>query len=242
MFPFGKKQTTDANADRPRVAVVIAAAGSSTRMGGENKLLLPIDGIPVLARTLLAFAQSAVIDDIVLVCRAQDFNDYNDLLSVYQIDKVKSILVGGATRAHSVRKGIAACEFAEIVAIHDGARPLVSQEIITNCVQLACKTGAAAPIVPMKDSVKRVKNGIIEADVPRDKIGAVQTPQVFRRDLIERALHAAIADNLPLTDDCSAMEHAGMLVHAVEGDYRNMKITTPEDIAVAETLLAMEQA
>ncbi len=236
MFGIRKKQEI-----RPHTAAVIVAAGSSTRMGGQNKLLLPVAGIPVLARTLLAFAQSDAIDDIVLVCRAQDFGAYKALLEDYAIDKVRAMIAGGETRAHSVQKGLLACETAEIVAIHDGARPLVAQKTIADCVAVAVQNGAAAPVVAMKDSIKRVREGIIEADVPRHTIAAVQTPQTFRRALIVQALEQALADNAPLTDDCAAIERMGLLVHAVEGTYQNMKITTPEDICVAEALLEQEE-
>lgn len=230
------------NPAHPRAAAVIPAAGASTRMGGANKLLLPVDGIPVLARTLLAFQACTEIDEIVLVCREQDIMPYRELAQTYACTKVTQIVRGGATRTQSVLAGVRACsEQTALVAIHDGARPLVTQQILTETLEAAARTGAAAPVVPMKDSVKRVRDGRIEADVPRDTIAAVQTPQIFRRGYILDALTRAEADGASLTDDCAAVERLGIPVCATRGSYRNLKITTPEDIAAAEALLRQEE-
>ena len=209
----------------PRTAAAIPAAGSSTRMGGVNKLLLEIDGVPVLARTLLAFEDCPQIDEIIVVCREQDIMDYGRLAQAYDCTKVTQIIRGGATRTESVLAGVRACgPDVDLVAINDGAR-----------------TGAAAPVVPMKDSVKRVEGGRIIADVPRDSIAAVQTPQTFRRALILDALARALADGAALTDDCAAAERVGAVVTATRGSYRNIKVTTPEDISAAEALLEQEE-
>ena len=175
--------------DLPAVCAVIVAAGSSRRMGGENKLLLEIDGVPVLARTLSAFQKCAAIRDIVLVCREQDIMPYTELAKAFSIDKLCTVTRGGETRTESVLAGItAAPENAVLVAVHDGARPLVSEAVITEAVTTAAACGAAAPVVPVKDSIKRIENGNIAADVARDTLAAVQTPQVFRKDLLRRAL------------------------------------------------------
>lgn len=226
---------------RPYTAAVIPAAGSSSRMGGVNKLLLEIDGMPVLARTLLAFEQSPLIDEIIVVCREQDIMDYGRLAQAYGCTKVRDVIRGGSTRTESVLSGVQACsETADLVAVHDGARPLVSQTVIAQAVEAAAHSGAAAPVVPVKDSIKRVEDGRIVADVPRDQIAAVQTPQVFRRADILEALTRALADGVSLTDDCAAAERIGVAVQATRGSYCNMKITTPEDIPAAEALLAQE--
>lgn len=231
---FGKKK------EKPFVTAVIPAAGSSARMGGENKLLLEIDDIPVLARTVMAFEACALIDEIVLVCREQDMVEYQNLVNDFDFEKVSRIVRGGQTRTESVCAGVRAAERAEYVAIHDGARPLVSDEIICQAVEAAFEKRAAAPVVPIKDSVKKLEGGRIVADVPRAGIVAVQTPQCFERELILEALERALAENLPLTDDCSAAELLGVSCAATEGSYTNLKITTPEDIAIAEALLAQE--
>lgn len=227
--------------DLPAVCAVIVAAGSSRRMGGENKLLLEIDGVPVLARTLSAFQKCAAIRDIVLVCREQDIMPYTELAKAFSIDKLCTVTRGGETRTESVLAGItAAPENAVLVAVHDGARPLVSEAVITEAVTTAAEYGAAAPVVPVKDSIKRIEDGNIAADVARSTLAAVQTPQVFRKDLLRHALTSAAERGYSFTDDCAAVESLGTIVKATHGSYQNIKITTPEDILVAEALLTRE--
>ena len=227
--------------DLPAVCAVIVAAGSSRRMGGENKLLLEIDGVPVLARTLSAFQKCAAIRDIVLVCREQDIMPYTELAKAFSIDKLCTVTRGGETRTESVLAGItAAPENAVLVAVHDGARPLVSEAVITEAVTTAAEYGAAAPVVPVKDSIKRIEDGNIAADVARSTLAAVQTQQVFRKDLLRRALTSAAERGYSFTDDCAAVESLGTIVKATHGSYQNIKITTPEDILVAEALLTRE--
>lgn len=226
----------------PAVCAVIVAAGSSRRMGGENKLLLPLDDAPVLAHTLSAFEKCAAIRDIVLVCREQDILPYSDLARAFGISKLRTVTRGGDSRTASVLAGItAAPEDTGLVAVHDGARPLVSEAVITEAVYAAAEYGAAAPVVPVKDSIKRIQNGNIAADVPRDTLAAVQTPQVFDRALLTRALETAARENRSFTDDCAAVEAMGQAVRATHGSYENIKITTPEDILVAEAFLHKEE-
>ena len=226
----------------PAVCAVIVAAGSSRRMGGENKLLLPLAGAPVLAHTLSAFEKCAAIRDIVLVCREQDILPYTELAKSFGISKLRTVTRGGDSRTASVLAGItAAPEDAALVAVHDGARPLVSEAVITEAVYAAAECGAAAPVVPVKDSIKRIEDGRIAADVPRDTLAAVQTPQVFSRAVLTRALQAAARENRTFTDDCAAVEAMGQAVRATHGSYENIKITTPEDILVAEALLQKEE-
>lgn len=226
----------------PAVCAVIVAAGSSRRMGGENKLLLPLDDAPVLAHTLSAFEKCAAIRDIVLVCREQDILPYSDLARAFGISKLRTVTRGGDSRTASVLAGItAAPEDTGLVAVHDGARPLVSEAVITEAVYAAAEYGAAAPVVPVKDSIKRIQDGNIAADVPRDTLAAVQTPQVFDRALLTRALQTAARDNRSFTDDCAAVEAMGQAVRATHGSYENIKITTPEDILVAEAFLHKEE-
>lgn len=226
----------------PAVCAVIVAAGSSRRMGGENKLLLPLDDAPVLAHTLSAFEKCAAIRDIVLVCREQDILPYSDLARAFGISKLRTVTRGGDSRTASVLAGItAAPEDTGLVAVHDGARPLVSEAVITEAVYAAAEYGAAAPVVPVKDSIKRIQDGSIAADVPRDTLAAVQTPQVFDRALLTRALETAAQENRSFTDDCAAVEAMGQAVRATHGSYENIKITTPEDILVAEAFLHREE-
>ena len=226
----------------PAVCAVIVAARSSRRMGGENKLLLPLDDAPVLAHTLSAFEKCAAIRDIVLVCREQDILPYSDLARAFGISKLRTVTRGGDSRTASVLAGItAAPEDTGLVAVHDGARPLVSEAVITEAVYAAAEYGAAAPVVPVKDSIKRIQDGSIAADVPRDTLAAVQTPQVFDRALLTRALQTAARENRSFTDDCAAVEAMGQAVRATHGSYENIKITTPEDILVAEAFLHREE-
>ena len=225
----------------PAVCTVIVAAGSSRRMGGENKLLLELDGVPVLARTLSAFQKCAAVRDIVLVCREQDIMPYTELAKSFGIDKLRTVTRGGETRTESVLAGLnAAPADTVLAAVHDGARPLVSEAVITEAVTAAAEYGAAAPVVPLKDSIKRIENGNIAADVPRDTLAAVQTPQVFRHDLLRRALTSAAERGYSFTDDCAAVESLGVIVKATHGSYENIKITTPEDILTAEAFLHKE--
>ena len=225
----------------PAVCAVIVAAGSSQRMGGQNKLLLPLAGAPVLAHTLRAFEKCAAVRDIVLVCREQDILPYTELARSYGIGKLRTVTRGGDSRTASVLAGLrAAPADAALVAVHDGARPLVSEAVITEAVCAAAEHGAAAPVVPVKDSIKRIVDGTIAADVPRDTLAAVQTPQVFRRELLLRALEDAARSGHSFTDDCAAVEAMGQAVQATHGSYENIKITTPEDILVAQALLQKE--
>ncbi|MGI6181906.1 MAG: 2-C-methyl-D-erythritol 4-phosphate cytidylyltransferase [Agathobaculum sp.] len=234
---FKKRKTTRL----PAVCAVIVAAGSSRRMGGENKLLLLLHGVPVLAHTLSAFEKCAAVRDIVLVCREQDIVPYTELARAYGIGKLRTVTRGGDSRTASVLAGIAAApEGTALVAVHDGARPLVSEAVIAEAVYAAAEYGAAAPVVPVKDSIKRIENGCIAADVPRDTLSAVQTPQVFRRETLLHALQEAARAGRTFTDDCAAVEACGQTVRATHGSYENIKITTPEDIASAEAFLQRE--
>lgn len=222
----------------PAVCAVIVAAGSSRRMGGENKLLLSLGGQPVLAHTLCAFQKCPAVRDIILVCREEDILPYSELAQAFGVDKLRTVTRGGDTRTASVLAGVSASpEDSVLVAVHDGARPLVSEAVITEAVAAAAEHGAAAPVVPVKDSIKRIENGVIAADVPRDTLAAVQTPQVFRRELLLRALHQAAQSGRTYTDDCAAVEAIGQTVRATHGSYENIKITTPDDITVAEAFL-----
>ncbi len=217
----------------PAVCALILSAGASRRMG-EDKQLIELSGMPVLARTLKAFEKCALITDIVLVCREQDITLYAEIAGNYGITKLRSIVRGGDTRTRSALLGLYAVpENDKLIAVHDGARPLVSEMLITEAVTTAAEYGAAAPVVPIKDSIKRVKDGMICADVPRESLYAVQTPQVFKKEILLGALETAVNDGKSYTDDCAAVEAAGQAVKATHGSYDNIKITTPEDVKLA---------
>ena len=236
MCPFLKKIREKS---RPRCAALVAAAGSSNRMGGVNKLMEPLDGIPVLARTLMALEQASRVDEIIIATREEDLVEISQLCKVYGISKCSKVVRGGESRAHSVM--LAALETSsdvEFLAVQDGARPLVTPELIDRVIEKAEKCNAAAPAIPVKDTVKIVsENGEVKETPDRSVMRAVQTPQVFQADLLKAALQSALEAEIPITDDCSAVERLGKVVFLVDGDEENLKITTPVDLILAEAIL-----
>lgn len=220
----------------PKCAAVIVAAGNASRMQGIDKITHKLCGKPVIYHTIRAFEQCSVIDEIVLVCRKDRIDEVQEIAKRFR--KVSLIVPGGKTRTESVFAGVSAiAETVEYVAIHDGARPLVPLEVIQKAVHKAETFGAAAPAIPVKDTLKLSVLGVIEKTVDRSKLFAVQTPQVFDVDLIKGALQNAISKNLPLTDDCSAVEAIGGQVHLTDGSEENIKITTPFDLKLAAIIL-----
>ena len=156
----------------------------------------------------------------------------------YAFSKVTKVVVGGETRTHSVLAGLReVSEHLELAAIHDGARPLVSQQVLEEAILRAAQCGAAAPAVPVKDTIKQASDGLVSATLDRSQLYAVQTPQVFETSLIKAALTKALEDGVALTDDCAAVERLGLGVALTQGSYVNLKITTPEDLAAAEALM-----
>jgi len=241
MFPFFKKI---GKARQPRCAALVAAAGSSSRMGGMNKLLEPLDGIPVLARTLMALEQASRVNEIVIATREEDLVEISQLCKVYGISKCSKVVRGGESRAHSVMlAALEASSDVELLAVQDGARPLVTPELIDRVIEKAARCNAAAPAIPVKDTVKVAgEDGAIKETLDRSVLRAVQTPQVFQSDLLKAALQAALEANVPVTDDCSAVERLGKVVFLVDGDEENLKITTPIDLILAEAILRAREA
>ena len=240
MIPFFKKIRA---AQRPRCAALVAAAGSSSRMGGINKLLEPLDGIPVLVRTLTALERAQRVDSIVIATREEDLITVSQLCKTYGITKCTKVIRGGEDREHSVL--LAALEAepdTELLAVQDGARPLVSPVLIDRVIEAAQRCGAAAPAIPVKDTINTVReDGAVEETLERSRLRAVQTPQVFEASLLKAALQAALEEGAVLTDDCSAVERLGKVVYLIEGEETNLKITTPTDLILAEALLAAEE-
>ena len=227
---FGKHQKRT----HPYCAALIAAAGSSTRYGGENKLLQTLDGIPVLVRTLLTIDCVEGIDEIVIAAREDELLPYAELCKTFGLRKPVKVIVGGATRTESVlRAALEASPETEFFAVQDGARPLVTVELIDEVLDAARVYLAAAPAVPVRDTIKVAH----ERTPNRSALFAVQTPQVFAADLLKAALQSAIADGATITDDCSAVERLGKEVHLTEGSEENIKITTPVDLVIAEAIL-----
>lgn len=234
---FGKLFSKDKR-EYPVCSAVVAAAGSSRRMGGGNKLLLPLDGIPVLVRTLRALEEATLVWEIVVASREEDLLVIGDLCKTYGISKPVKIVCGGETRAASVLAATMECrEDAAFIAVHDGARPLATPELIDNVIRLAFRTNAAAPAVAVKDTIKVVEENKVVTTPDRDTLRCIQTPQVFDAALLRAALQAAVAGEIPITDDCSAVERLGKEIYLTEGSYENIKITTPEDMALATAIL-----
>ena len=225
-------------AQRPFCTMVVAAAGSSQRMGGENKLLLPLDGVPVLCRTLWAVDRAAGVDEIILAVREEDLLEISGLCRNLGLSKPVKVVRGGEDREQSVYlASLEADPRAELLAVQDGDRPLVTPELIDAGIDRAAHTAAAAPAVPVKDTVKVAHDGIVTQTPDRSTLWAVQTPQVFDAQLLKAALQSALEADAELTDDCSAVERMGKQVYLVEGSYENIKITTPVDLAIAEAIL-----
>lgn len=218
---------------------VIVAAGTASRMGGIDKVMAPLTGEPMIVRTVRAFQQCDAIGEIVIVTREDLLITITELCAGFS--KVRGVVTGGNSRPESVQAGLSALsERVRLAAIHDGARPLVTWQVIDRTVRAAHSYGAAAPAVPVKDTIKVVRGGLVTATPDRSKLRGVQTPQVFDIDLLRSALKKAAQDGIQITDDCSAVEHMGMSVKIVEGDEQNIKVTTPMDLKIAHMLLEGE--
>ena len=217
-----------------RVSCVVVAAGSSKRMGFD-KLAAPLCGSSVIETTLRALQRSPDIDEIVLVIR--EGGEKPILEAASGCNKVSRIVHGGETRTGSALNGVMACDGkTETILIHDGARPLVSMQVIRNVVDGVKQYGAAVPVIPVTDTIKVGADGFAASTPDRSTLFAAQTPQGFRAELIKAALQDAADKNITLTDDCAAVERLGMRVKLVDGDVRNRKITVPSDLPVMETL------
>ena len=219
-----------------KCGAVIVAAGSASRMGSIDKVMATLQGEPMIVRTVRTFQECDAIGEIVVVTRQDLIMPITDLCRDFS--KVKAVVVGGASRQESVQLGLNSLSpDAQLAAIHDGARPLVTWQVIDRAVRAAHTYGAAAPAVPVKDTIKVVKGGVVVSTPDRSTLQAVQTPQVFDFDLLRGALKKAQDDGAQVTDDCSAVERMGLAVRMVEGDEENLKVTTPVDLKIAEMIL-----
>lgn len=222
------------------ISAIIVAAGSSARMGqGVDKQMIMLGAMPVLAHSIRAFQQCESVDEIIVVTKGEHIIDVGSMAEAFGFDKLHCVVAGGLTRQESVSNGISACsDKAEFYIIHDGARPLVADHTINSVIQNAMIYGAAAAAVPVKDTVKRADPEMkIEQTVERSNLYLVQTPQMFLADIYRMSLKQAIHMGLDLTDDCQLFERTGRTVFLCQGDYKNIKITTPEDIAIARALM-----
>lgn len=216
------------------VSAVIVSAGNSSRMGGVNKQFLEINNIPVIAHTINVFENSDLIDEIVVVNRESDIENIKNIISQYMFKKVSAVVKGGDTRQKSVYNGVVnTSEKSDFVVIHDGARPLVTEKVICDTLFKAFEFCAAATGVKVKDTVKQVNdsNDII-ATPDRAYLRFIQTPQIFNKSLYLDAVNS-IENSENFTDDCMLIEAYGKTVKFVDGDYENIKITTPEDVELA---------
>ena len=223
-----------------KCGAVIVAAGNASRMGGIDKVMAQLKGEPMILRTVRTFQNCDAISEIVIVTREDLIIPITNLCR--EMPKVKAVVRGGKSRQESVSLGLnTLSKSAKLAAVHDGARPLITWEIIDRTVRAANSYGAAAPAIPVKDTIKVVEGRVVKNTPDRSTLFAVQTPQVFDFDILRGALRKAEADGAAVTDDCSAVERMGMSVKIVEGDERNIKVTTPMDLKIAEMLLEDEK-
>ena len=228
-----------------KATVIIPAAGSGRRMGGTiSKQYLELAGKPILAHTLTLFESHPLIDHIYLVVPAGDILFCQEqIVDRYSFSKVAQIVAGGAERQDSVRHGLDAVaqdgldQPSRPILIHDGARPLFDCQHLSALIEAVCDTGACTIGVPVKDTIKMVENSTITHSPERSQLWQVQTPQGFQYHLIREAFDSAAAAGFIATDDASLVERLGHPVKMLEGDYRNIKVTTPEDILIAVALL-----
>lgn len=220
---------------------IIAAAGTGSRMkAGINKQFIPIMGRPMLSYTLEAFQRSAYIDSIILVAGKEELSYCKKhIIDVFGITKADKLVEGGSIRQESIYKGLmevpADCE---IVLVHDGARPVVRQELIKKCVEGAGLYGAVSSGMPIKETVKIIgEDNYVEYTPKRDNVWVTQTPQAFRRELLLKAHDNAVKQGITGTDDAFLVELIGHKVKMLEAYYENIKVTTPEDLITAETIL-----
>lgn len=225
---------------RPEVTAIIVAAGRGERMHSKiRKQFMPLCGISVIDRTLSAFEASRLTTRVIVVVPAEDIVDIAESVSEFGFDKVVKIVGGGETRQQSAQAGLeAAGDVTGYIAVHDGARPLVTPKCIDRVIDAAFAGGAAAAAVRVKDTVKLCgDDGYVIGTPERSNLWAVQTPQVFRADLYREAMARAVAKGSDFTDDCQLIEDGGGRVLLTEGEYTNIKITTADDVIFAEAIL-----
>ena len=218
--------------------VVILAAGQGKRMGaGKNKLLLPLNGVPVLIHTLLVFEHDEECEGIILAIHPSDQQEFTTLIMQYNLIKNLSFVHGGEERQHSVSNAIKVVKTEGIVLVHDGARPFIDKATIHKLVMVANEAGAAVVAVPVKDTIKKVENQKIVETIERSSLWAVQTPQAFRISILQKAHRLATNQGFLGTDEASVVERIPHQIKIVEGSYDNIKLTTPEDLFFAEAII-----
>ncbi|MBI5815536.1 MAG: 2-C-methyl-D-erythritol 4-phosphate cytidylyltransferase [Nitrospinae bacterium] len=225
----------------PKTAVIVPSAGSGIRMGGDvKKQFMSLRGRPVLAWTLSELCASPAIDEIIVVAPAGEIEFVkNEIIARHGISKVSAVVEGGATRQESVIRGFAAVSHdAQIIMTHDGVRPFVTGEIIERTVAMAAGRGAAVAAIFVKDTLKKTVGGVIAGAMEREGAVRIQTPQAFGREVFQKAVEAAARDGFTAPDESTLAERIGAAVWTVEGSEMNIKITSPEDIKMAEAFTA----
>lgn len=226
-----------------KTQAIIPAAGLGERLKATvPKALVELNGKPLLVYTLESFVNSSLIDSIILVVPSQQVEDFEKLVSQYSLTKVNRIVAGGQTRCESVCNGLnVSDEDTEVIVVHDGARPLIEVETIDAAVRLCKEYDAVVVAVPVKPTIKEIdrENLIVMKTLDRGKLWEVQTPQVFKKEILVKAHQKGKGSNP--TDDASLVEQLGIKVKVLKGDYKNLKITTKEDLVVAEALLKLHE-
>jgi len=221
-----------------KTSVIILAAGKGTRMNAStNKVFLKLRR-PILAHTISAFEKNENVDNIILVINKNDSEEVERIVEESKFNKVKKIVNGGETRQESCYNGVYTCDDSEIILIHDGARPFIRQETINSVIKDAQEHGVSVVGAPVKDTIKLAEDGFVKETMDRSKLWAVQTPQAFQGDIIKKAHEKALDDKFLGTDDTSLAERIGYKVKLTKGHYDNIKITTPDDLILAEKILA----
>lgn len=225
--------------DPDAVVAIIPSGGSGKRMGGKKKNLLPLLGKPVLYYTLKPFEASPLVQSVILVVPAEDVLSYReDIVKRFRFKKVADVIAGGKERQDSVFNGVKAIgRPCALLLIHDGARPLVTADIIERTIKEAYLSGAAITAMPVKDTIKEANGKTVIKTLQRERLWSVQTPQAFRPEILLPAFKKAQKDGFTGTDESSIVERLGVSVKIVEGSYENIKITTPEDMALATAIL-----
>ena len=228
-------ESTNAEAGGERLGVVVVAAGRSTRMGGTDKTFARILGIPLIVHTLRRLAESDAVERLALVVAEDAVINAEEVVREFDVSKVALVCAGGARRQDSVYAGMVALGERRWVAVHDGARPCVSGDVLTRALEAVRETGAAVAAVPVKDTIKVVGDGQVIVETPdRSTLWAAQTPQVFERTLLMEAHRDARGE---FTDDAAMVEAIGHPVSVFWGSYDNLKVTTQEDLAIAQQII-----
>lgn len=227
---------------RLRVSAVVPAAGAGLRFGrkeGRRKLFFVVNRKPILIHTLLALEASGLIDDIIVVVRRGDIGRWRKAIKGFGLKRIKQITAGGRTRAESVKNGLSFVpKESKIVLIHDGVRPVIDKKIIARSINASRRFGAAVCGVPVVPTIKSAnKDGTVKSTPDRSSLYSIQTPQVFKKDVILRAYKNALKHPSRITDDSMLVERLGYKVKIISGSHKNIKITTPEDLILAEELL-----